>query len=145
MPAWWEVLWMQKTKIGISVGLFAAALYFIGLIGPTPLVLAVLYVFFVEEDTWLKKSAVRAVAVVVAFAVLSSFLRVLDNSTTLINDFVLLFRQSVELADINRLIRICQTILRIIEAIILLVLGFTALKQKTVGLGPVDKVVDKNM
>ncbi|MCL2498942.1 MAG: hypothetical protein FWE90_01255 [Defluviitaleaceae bacterium] len=140
---------MQKTKIGISVGLFAAALYFIGLIGPTPLVLAVLYVFFAEEDAWLKKAAVRAVGVVIAFAVLSSLLGLLNhllhNSTGLVNNVAFLFNQNVNLVEVHRVISICQTILRITEMIILLTLGFKALKQNTIGLGPVDKIIDSNM
>jgi 4-amino-4-deoxy-L-arabinose transferase-like glycosyltransferase len=136
---------MQKTKIGVSVGLFAAALYFIGLIGPTPLVLAVGYVLVAEQDPWLKKAAIRAVGIVVAFAVLSSLLGLLNNSTNLINNIILLFRQTINLSDVTRIIGICQTILRIIEALILLTLGFKAIKQSTISLGVVDKVIDSNM
>ncbi|MCL2605010.1 MAG: hypothetical protein FWD90_11075 [Defluviitaleaceae bacterium] len=139
---------MQKTKIGISVGLFAAALYFIGLIGPTPLVLAVLYVFIAEEDAWLKRSAIRAVAVVIAFAVLSSLLGLLNhifhNTTGLVNNIASLFNQNVNLVEVQRVISICQTILRIIEIIIMVTLGFKALKQSTVSLGPVDKIINKH-
>jgi hypothetical protein len=136
---------MQRTKIGISVGLCAGALYFIGLIGPTPLVLAVCYVFFAEEDLWLRKAAVRAVGVVVAFAILSSLLGLVNNSATIVTDFTLLFKQSLNLADVTRVVRIVQTVLRIAEVIILLFLGFKAIKQGTIGLGPVDKVIDANM
>ena len=41
---------MEKTKLGISIPLFGAALYFIGLVGLTPLALAAGYVFLKEEN-----------------------------------------------------------------------------------------------
>ncbi|MCL2203847.1 MAG: hypothetical protein FWB88_07900 [Defluviitaleaceae bacterium] len=136
---------MQKTKLGISVGLFAAAIYFVGLTTMTPLLLIAGYVFVVEEDLWLKKAAIRAVGIVLFFAILSSLLAMASNSTSLVNNFILLFRQSVNLTDVNRVITITQTLLNIVERLILLVLGFKALKQRTIGLGSVDKTIDANM
>jgi hypothetical protein len=136
---------MQKSNIGVSVGLFAAALYFIGLIAVTPLVLAVGYVFVAEQDLWLKKAAMRALGIVIFFAILSTLLGLFNNSSSLVTEFVLLFKQSVNMADVNRVIRICQIVLTIIERLVLLTLGFKALRQSTIGLGPVDKVINGNM
>ncbi|MCL2364037.1 MAG: hypothetical protein FWC71_05180 [Defluviitaleaceae bacterium] len=136
---------MVKTKLGVSVGLLAAGIYFIGLIAMTPLLLAAGYVIIMEEDAWLRKSAIRAVVIVVSFAVLSTFLGLLDNSTTLITNIVQLFRISASTADIDRVIRILQMILNISERVVLLVMGFVALRQGMVRLAPVDNLMDNHM
>ena len=54
---------MEKTKLGISVALTAALLYFLGLISPIALVVAAGYVLIAEKDQWLRKSAVQALAI----------------------------------------------------------------------------------
>ena len=54
---------MQKTKLGISVGLLGAAIYFTGLFsGYLVAVLLAGYVLMFEENEWLRKNAVKAVA-----------------------------------------------------------------------------------
>ena len=56
---------MQKTKIGMTVGLLGAAIYFIGLFsGYLTVVLLIGYVLLFEENEWLRKSAVKAVALI---------------------------------------------------------------------------------
>ncbi len=58
---------VQKTKLGISVGLLGAAIYFMGLFsGYMVAVLLAGYVLLFEENEWLKKSAVKAIAVVLS-------------------------------------------------------------------------------
>jgi len=136
---------MVKTKLGVSVGLLAAAAYFVGLIAMTPLFLVAGYIIIMEEDMWLRKAAVRAVIIVVAFAVLSTFLGLLDNSTSLINLITQLFRQTANIRDVDRVIQILQTILTICERMILLIMGFAALRQRKVNLAPVDNLMNHHM
>ena len=50
----------MKTKLGISVGILAAATYLAALIGITPLLLVAGYILIVEENDFLKKTAVKA-------------------------------------------------------------------------------------
>ena len=60
---------MQKTKLGISVGLLGAAIYFTSLFSGylVPVILTG-YVLLFEENDWLRKNAVKAVALsVVSF------------------------------------------------------------------------------
>jgi hypothetical protein len=82
----------MKTKLGISAELFGAALYFTGLISIIPLVLMAGYAFIVEDNDWLKKTAVKAVGVVIFFTILSSVVGLVGNSATLLNDIASLFR-----------------------------------------------------
>ncbi len=54
---------MQKTKIGISVGVMGAVMYFASLFGGyIPMLLLAGYIFLKEENIWLRKAAFNAVA-----------------------------------------------------------------------------------
>ena len=48
---------MQKTKIGISVGVMGAVMYFASLFGGyIPMLLLAGYIFLKEENIWLQKA-----------------------------------------------------------------------------------------
>lgn len=61
---------MEKTRLGISINLFAALLYFIG-VGGSVLVVAVAagYVLFFEESERLKKTALKSLILIVCVVV----------------------------------------------------------------------------
>ncbi len=60
---------MQKTKLGVSVALMGAALYFLGLFsGYVALIILAGYVLLMEENVWLK---IRGAS----FAVFTDFIR----------------------------------------------------------------------
>ncbi|MCL2828249.1 MAG: hypothetical protein FWD99_05860 [Oscillospiraceae bacterium] len=136
---------MQKTKLGISVGLFGAALYFVGLISIIPLVVMAGFVLLFEENEWLKRTAVKAVGVVLFFTILSSIVGLVGNSSSLLENFVLLFRGSIDLAWLNRVLSIVRTAISFAQTLFLLMLGFKALKQGNVKLGSVDNAINKHM
>ena len=53
---------MEKSRLGISVGVVAAVVYLAGLLdGFVLLLVAAFYVLFCEQNEWLRKSAVKAV------------------------------------------------------------------------------------
>ena len=65
----------MKTKLGVSVGLAAAGVYVLAVLGNyTAILLAVGYIFLMEEDVWLKKSALKALATMLCFSFLLSLL-----------------------------------------------------------------------
>lgn len=67
---------MQKTRLGISVGMLGAAVYLTGLFsGYLVAILIAGYVLLLEENGWLKRSVVKAVSLMVFF----SFITVLIN------------------------------------------------------------------
>jgi len=138
----------MKTKLGISVELFGAALYFIGLISIIPLVLMAGYVLLYENDEWLKKTAVKAVGIVVIFAVLSAAIGLLGNTAGLLTDLISLVSFSkliISFSWLSRILSICRTVLSLAQSLLLLLLGLSALKQKDVKLGSVDNVITKHM
>ena len=138
----------MKTKLGISVELFGAALYFLGLISIIPLVLMAGYALLFEKDEWLQKTAVKVVAIVVFFSILSSVIGLVGNATGLISDLVSLVSFSkliISFSWLSRILSICRTVLSLAQSLLLLLLGLSALKQKDVKLGSVDNAINKHM
>ena len=136
---------MEMTKLGITIKLFGGALYFIGLIGLTPLVIAAGYALLFEENQWLKRVAVKAVAVVIFFAILSTLVGIAADSTTFLNNLILLFNGTINLAALNRIIALLRSSISILQALCLLMLGFRAMKMRDAGVGPVDGTINTNM
>jgi len=136
---------MSKSKLGVSAAILGASLYFIGLSGLFSVILVAGYVLLCEEDSWLRKNAVRAIAIVLFFTVLSSVLNLLPNAIDLINQVLALFKADrIDLGDLDRIISILRSVLSIGQTIILILSGFAALNNKSHKFGPVDKIVDKH-
>ena len=136
---------MEKTKLGITIKLFGGALYFIALIGLTPLVIVAGYALIMEENEWLKRVAVKAVAVVLFFAILTNIVGLLTDSTSFLNNLVLLFNGTINLATINRIAAMLRTIISALQTISLLLLGFRAMNMRDAAVGSVDRTINKNM
>lgn len=137
---------MQKTKLGISVGLLGAALYFLGLFsGYMVTVLLAGYVLMFEENTWLRKAAVKAVAVMVLFSLASAVVNLIPNAMSLIDSLVSVFGGSFYIAFISNLVSAVVTALNLLQKLVMLGLGLTALSQGTIAVPVVDKLLEKYM
>ena len=83
---------MQKTKLGISVGLLGAVLYFTGLFsGYIVAVLIAGYILLCEENEWLRKSAVKALGVMIAFSLMTTVINLIPNALSFIDEIVSIF------------------------------------------------------
>lgn len=80
---------MQKSKLGVSVALMGAALYFLGLFsGYVALIILAGYVLLMEENVWLKKTAVKSVALLMLFSLILSVLGLIPSLVNFIDDTV---------------------------------------------------------
>lgn len=137
---------MQKTKLGISVGLLGAVLYFMGLFsGYMVVVLLAGYVLLFEENEWLRKTAVKAVSVMVVFSFLITVVNLIPNAISLIDYIVSMFGGSFYIAFISNLVNAVVAALNIIEKLLLLGLGMKALNQGSISVPVVDKLINKYM
>ncbi len=137
---------MQKSKLGISVGLLAAALYFMGLFsGYMVAVLLAGYILLCEEDQWLKKSAVKAISVMVLFSLLTAVVNLIPNVMNLIDSIVSMFGGNFYIFFISNWVSAIIAVLNIVEKLLLIVLGLKALKQKTITVPFVDDLINKYM
>lgn len=137
---------MQKTKLGVSVAVVGAALYFFGYFsGYTAMLLLAGYVLLMEENEWLKKTAVKAVATTVVFSLLSVLIGLIPNVFDLIQDICVLFGGEVNFSVIFRIQNLLNSVLRLMETIVFLLLGLKALRQGTIKVPVVDNLVNKSM
>lgn len=135
---------MQKTKLGISVGLMGAATYFMGLFGGyLVVVLLAGYILLCEGNEWLRKSAVKAICVMVAFSFLITVVNLIPNVIGFIDSFVSIFGGHFYIAFLSNLVNAITTALSILEKLLLLGLGLKALNQGTISVPVVDKLIDK--
>lgn len=137
---------MQKTKLGISVGLLGAAIYFMGLFsGYLVAVLLAGYVLLCENNEWLKKSAVKAVSVMAFFSFLITVVNLIPNAISVIDYIVSMFGGVFYIAFLSNLVSAVVAGLNIIEKLVLLGLGVKALNQGTIAVPVVDNLINKYM
>ncbi len=136
---------MLKTKLGISIALVGAALYFLGALSFIPAVLLAGYVLIAEENEWVKRQAARMIGVVLLFGLLSIAVGWIDDAVSILNVIVRWFNDEVYLTVPANLTSLCHYIISLAEEILLLVMGFMALGMKSIKFPFVDKLLDKFM
>lgn len=137
---------MQKTKLGISVGLLGAAIYFMGLFsGYLVAVLLAGYVLLFEENEWLKKAVVKAVSLMVFFSFIVVIINLIPNTVDIIDHVVSMFGGSFRIGFISNLIKAVVSAIDIIEKVLFIGLGVKALSQGTITVPVVDNLINKYM
>lgn len=137
---------MQKTKMGITVGALGAAIYFAGLFSGylVPVILTG-YVLLFEENEWLRKTAVKAVFLMMVFSVCMVIVNLVPNALSCINYVAALFGSDVSANMLRNLAGMIVGVMDIAEKILFIGLGVKALTQGTISIPAVDKAIDKYM
>lgn len=137
---------MQKTRLGISVGLLGAAVFFACFFGGyTVAILLGGYILLFEENAWLKRSAVKAIALMFGFAVLSAVVYLIPNLISFIDDVCRVFEGSFYLPVVTNIITVITSALTILEKVLFIVLGIKAFNQGTVKIPVIDSLLNKYM
>lgn len=137
---------MQKTKLGVSVGILGACIYFLALFGSyTPTILLAGYVLLREENEWLKKCAVKAVAVMITISVAINVFELIPDVIFWINSIFATIGLGFGYSFITSVIGVFTGGLSIVKTCVLLLLGLTALNQGTIKVPVVDKMIEKYM
>ena len=139
----------MKTRLGISVGMLGAALYFAGLFGGfVALTILAGYTLLVEENEWVKKTAVKAFLLLVAFSLLKTLIGLIPDAIGVFDKFVYIFSTEFSLASslsvVIKIVSFLTAGLDFIEVVLFLILGLKALNQSTVKIGAVDGTVTKH-
>ena len=100
---------MEKTKLGVSVGIFGAFLYVAALFGGyIAITLLAGYVLLMESNEWLKKTAVKAVATLACFSFLSLVIGLIPDAvevvTGVFNVFFNFFGKGIYPSVINTIL-----------------------------------------
>lgn len=137
---------MQKTKLGVSVGLLGAALYFSSLFGGyIPMLLIAGYILLFEENEWLKKAAVKAAALTMAISVLFAVVGLIPDVVNCVTNFLGIFHVYISLSIVTSLVNVIVEIMGIIKTILFLLLGIKALTQGSITIPVVDNLINKYM
>lgn len=137
---------MQKTRLGISVGLLGAALYFSGLFGGYVITIILAgYVLLCEENAWLKKAAVKTVAIMMGFSLLTSLIYLIPNAIGLIDSVLNVFGGNFYLAFISNIIDVVDNVLGLAEKLLLITLGIKAFNQGSIKIPFIDSLINKYM
>lgn len=136
---------MEKTKIGISVGLFAAATYLLGLFGGYVVIALVAgYVFLKEDSAWLKKQCVRTVALMLLFSLANGIVGLIPEFFSIISNIIGPFSDRyVSFSFADRLYSILYHLLNIGKVVLFVLLALGALKQAKGKLPVIDDLIDK--
>lgn len=136
----------MKTKLGISVGLMGAAVCLATLFaGYTPAIILAGYVLICEENEWLKKTVVKALAVTFVLSFLSAVIGLIPDALSWIGSVFGVFSGSFKYDIVSSIISLIKKTIDIVEKVVLLCMAFKALKQESVSVPFIDGLVDKNM
>jgi len=143
---------MEKSKLGISINLFAALLFFIGAAGGSfSIVIAAGYVLLLEQSLNLKKTAVQALILTILFGILSVAITWLTNPLSYFLSSLNYYRYNNDgtlnyiYHYLNNLPYILNIIVRGIGDVILIILGFRAYKGKEIKIKWIDNILEKHL
>ncbi len=137
---------MQKTKLGISVGLLGAIFCFACIFGGyTAIILLAGYILLAESDAWLHRVTVKGGILMLAFSVMVALVNFLPNIMYFINDVFNIFGGHFHIPVLTSVINVIVSILNLAEKVLFLLLGFKALKQETIVIPPIDSFISKYM
>lgn len=137
---------MQKTKLGISVAVLGATIYFTGLFsGYLITIILAGYILLMEENVWLKKAAVKSVALMICFSILSAVLGLIPDVIGFVDSIFNIFGGSFRISVLTNIVYMLRDGLNLVEKVLFLLLGLKALNQGTVKVPVIDKFVEKCM
>lgn len=137
---------MQKTKLGITVGLLGAVIFFMGLFsGYFAVVLLVGYVLLFEQNAWLRRSAVKAISLMMFFSVVVTLLNIIPDVCDVITNFAFLFNGNFNTTMVDRFFTALVGGIDVIEKVLFVSLGLKALSQGTIYIPMIDKIISKHM
>ncbi|MBQ9083847.1 MAG: hypothetical protein IJY28_10215 [Clostridia bacterium] len=132
----------MKTKLGLSIGVVAMGVYLLGLFGGyTALLLAVGYVMMVETNDWLRKSAVKALALAMMFSLISYAIGFLPDVLGVLNSFLNTFEVSFRYYWLTSLLNAVQGAVNICEILLFANLAIKALNCADVPVKPIDQLL----
>lgn len=136
---------MEKTKLGISVGLMGALMFLVSLVGGYVAAIVVAgYILLREDDRWLKEVAVKAVAVLGGFGLLSALIGLIPEAFNFLQEIVQLFHGSLDLTVIYRFFNLLTTLLVVVKTVVFVLLAWKALRQETVAIPVIDRLLKKH-
>lgn len=136
---------MEKSKLGISVGLLGMLVFLSGYLGITVLILVAGYIFLREENETLRKNALYSIALFIAFFVAGLCLDVLHILFIDLINFRSWMSISTYYGVINGILSTLRYILNLVEMAVFGLFAAGALFGKSIKIGFLDKFAQKHL
>lgn len=137
---------MEKTKLGISVSLAGVAVYLLALGGGiTAAFLLCGYILLFEENKWLKRSAVKACALMLCFAAAYYVVDLIPSVVEILNGFVGIFGGWLNITIVDNLKYILNNAIDIISTLVFIASAIKATIKGNMPIPVIDDVVNKNI
>ena len=137
---------MQKTKLGISVALAMAALYFLGLFGGYIILgIAVGYVLLREEDEGLKRESVRVLLLMFLFSLVTTALGLIPSFLSMISNLLEVIDVHFYFTFFHRVFDVLLSLVSLLKTVVFLLLGLSGVFRKGVKLPVIDPIIEKYM
>ncbi len=134
----------MKTKLGVSAELVAAFAFIAAFLGGyIPAFLIAGYVLIVEEDEWLKKAVLKAVAILALFGLCTSVIRMVPEFLGWIDGIANLFEGDITYGAVTRVVNVLVDTLDLIRSILFICLAFLSLKKKSITIPFIDSLINK--
>lgn len=134
---------MEKSKLGLSVGLLSALMFLTGYAGITAMLLVAGYILIREESRVLKKHAVGTIVLYLAFMVLNMCIGLLENLFAMSNVGGWMY-DTVLYVVTNGFFSTLDYVVMIAEKVIFGLLAVFALGGKEIRIPLIDKFVEKH-
>lgn len=134
---------MEKSKLGLSIGLLSALMFLTGYANITAMLLVAGYILIREESRVLKKHAVGTIVLYLAFMVLNICIGLLENLFAMSNVGGWMY-DTVLYVVTNGFFSTLNYIVAIAEKVVFGLLAVFALGGKEIKIPLIDKFVEKH-
>ena len=138
---------MEKTKLGISVGMLGAAVYFsAALFGYLALLVVGGYILFVEKTEWLKKCVIKAVVLMLLYSLITTIIGLIPQLLSLSGgEETLVGSYYLYLAGAYQIVSVVLVVLNFVRIGFFIALGIKALSEKTINIPLIDNFINTYM
>ncbi len=135
---------MEKTKLGISAGILAAAAFLMAAFGGyVAMLLMAGYILLCEDSAWLKKMVVKALGILLLFSLAGWVITLIPTLLNLVDDVMNLFGKHFYPEKMYAGFNLLTSILNLLRSILLIYLAVVAVLGKTWKVPFLDDLIDK--
>jgi len=134
---------MEKTKLGLPVGIVGAAAFLLFHFGGfTPGLLLLGYILLCETDTGLKNTALTAAALALAFSLVNALIGLLPSVVNLFTSLLGIFTVNVNTWLLDSIFNFFYQAVSLLKTVVMLAMAFLAFKGKVFEIPFLKKLFD---
>ena len=134
---------MEKSNLGLPVKIFAALTYLLALFGGyVPAILVTGYILLREDDNFLRRAAVKSMAVLVACSVLSILFNLLPDMVDMLRSMIMIFG-FFSTGFLDNMSAFFANTLSLAKSVVLVLLAVLAVFNKSIDIKPLSAWADK--